>query len=540
MESKWPLMLIAFGLVFLLGLTISGLERKNVMKHWDKRRCEFAVMAAAGFFKEDDDSRSKTQFATDNFEFCMKSYVDKFMALLMAPISAMMSKQMDLTTGSMDMMNGLRQIAQTLYSELSKYVDMFYQRFNASVFEISRVVQYLRMAMRRITGTVMALLYSGITMFRGMINAIQFVIKVILIICAIMIAILIVLWFVLFPVIPLILSTLGAIVTTIFLLSAVISAQVADQANSSKKGFCFAKDTLVRVRCADGKECLREVQEIRVGDMLLSTHQEATDATDATDATAVTAVLEMDGLGVPLYDVEGILVSGSHLIKGTDGIWKSVCDDERARPVADTSNTLYCFNTTTHVIPVYSPCTRTAIPFRDWEEFSDEDEKGHYLWNYLILKLLNDHANYASWKDSLTVSTDVPLMSDTTKVKTTDGFVPLSQLRLGSKVLDGKGETQRVVGKVQGEASAHKKRIRGQWTTELFERDNGVWRKEQGTLVAGPDAVQGGNLITETGELVIWDDVENREKVIRDFTDIGYTTIHETYPLVASRLRIYE
>lgn len=501
------------------------------MKHWDKRRCEFAVMAAAGFFKEDADSRSKTKFAADNFEFCMRSYVDKFMALLMAPISAMMSKQMDLTAGSMDMMNGLRQMANTLYSELSTYVDSFYRRFNASVFEISRVVQYLQMAMRRITGTVMALLYSGITLFRGMINAIQFVIKVILIICAIMIAILIVLWFVLFPVIPLILSTLGAIVTTVFLLATVISAQVADQASSSKKGFCFAKDTLVRVRCADGKERLCMVQDIQIGDTLLCSSQEP---------TTVTAVLEMDGTDVPLYDVEGILVSGSHLIKGTDGIWKSVCDDERARPVADISVTLYCFNTTTHVIPVYSPRTQTALSFRDWEEFSDQDEKGHYLWNYLILKLLNEHANYATWKDSLTVSTDMPLMSDTTKVKTTDGFVPLSHLRLGSNVLDGKGESQKVVGKVQGEASAHKKYIREQWTTELFEQNNGGWRKARGTLVVGSDAVQGANLMTETGELVIWDELEKRERVIRDFTDIGYTTIHETYPLVASRLRIYE
>ena len=123
MESKWPLMLIAFGLVFLLGLTISGLESNNVIKHWDKRRCEFAVMAAAGFFKEDGDGRSKTRFAADNFEFCMKRYVDTFMSVLMATVSAIMIKQIYFKTGSMDMMNGLRQMANTLYSELSKYVE---------------------------------------------------------------------------------------------------------------------------------------------------------------------------------------------------------------------------------------------------------------------------------------------------------------------------------------------------------------------------------------------------------------------------------
>jgi hypothetical protein len=250
----------------------------------------------------------------------------------------------------------------------------------------------------------------------------------------------------------------------------------------------------------------------------------------------------MDGTDVPLYDVEGIIVSGSHLIKGLNGVWKSVCDDERASPITSISHTLYCFNTTTHVIPVYSPFTRTTLSFRDWEEFSDEDEKGHYLWNYLILTLLNENANYASWKDSLTISTNMPLMSGNTEVKTTEGFVPLSQLTLDShyRVVDRQGRPQRVVGKVRGEATVHKEDIREQWTTDMFELDKGAWRKGRGTLARGTGTVHGENVMTETGELVIWDSAEKREKVIRDFTDIGYTAIHETYPLVASRLRIYE
>jgi hypothetical protein len=316
-------------------------------------------------------------------------------------------------------------------------------------------------------------------------------------------------------------------------MASVISVQVANQASGSKKGFCFAKDTLVCIRGADGKDSLLAVQEIQVGDTLLSTCHEP---------TMVTAVLEMDGTDVPLYDVEGILVSGSHLIKGLNGVWKSVCDDERARPISSISHTLYCFNTTTHVIPVYSPFTRTTLSFRDWEEFSDEDEKGHYLWNYLILTLLNENANYASWKDSLTISTNMPLMSGNTEVKTTEGFVPLSQLTLDShyRVVDRQGRPQRVVGKVRGEATAHKEDIREQWTTDMFELDKGAWRKGRGTLARGTGTVHGENVMTETGELVIWDSAEKREKVIRDFTDIGYTAIHETYPLVASRLRIYE
>jgi hypothetical protein len=68
------------------------------------------------------------------------------------------------------------------------------RRFNASVYEMSRIMQYLRMAISRANAMVMSMLYSGITMFRGMLNTIQFVVKVILIICGIMLAIIIILY----------------------------------------------------------------------------------------------------------------------------------------------------------------------------------------------------------------------------------------------------------------------------------------------------------------------------------------------------------
>jgi hypothetical protein len=529
MESKWPFMLIAFGLVFLLGLVISSLERTNVMNNWENRRCDLPVMVAAAFFKQDSDPRSKTEFAKDNFNFCMKSYVDKFIAILAAPINAMLEKQVNLTGNSLNALNAIRVVATNLYTTFSTYMEQFYRRFNTSVFEISRIVQYFRMAMGRANAMVMSMLYSGITLFRGMLNAIQFVIKVILIVCAIMIAVIIVLWFVLFPVIPLIISTLGAIVTTVIALSMVISSQVADQANKSKGPFCFDQHTRITIIEEDGTRKQIPIKEIKVGSTL-------------SDGSKVTAVITMDGKNVPLYNVEGIRVSGSHLIKGTDGQWKSVCEDERAIPTQDTCEILYCLNTTSHNIPIDSTTQGTKAPllFRDWEEFAEHDIKGHYSWNFIVLKLLNKYSSYSKWKDSLTISTEVPLLSPNMKVKTANGYVEVSKLVIGvTHVLDKDGKPQRVLGVVSGEAGKGKT-INGTWHTELFEWEQGVWRKGHSTVIDGIHDMIGQNLITESGEFVIWDERNKTDKVVRDFTDIGHHTIHETYPLVASRLRIYE
>jgi hypothetical protein len=346
-----------------------------------------------------------------------------------------------------------------------------------------------------------------------------------------MIAVIIVLWFVLFPVIPLVISTLGAIVTTVAALSFVISSQVAEQANKSKGPFCFDENTKITVIDEQGIEKCIPIKDSKIGYTFK-------------DGSKITAIITMDGMNVPLYEVEGIRVSGSHLIKGTDGLWKSVCEDERAIPTSETSAILYCLNTTSHNIPIESPIsqihTHNPILFRDWEEFAEEDSKGHYSWNYIVLKILNNYSSYSKWKDSLTVSTEVPLLSPNMKVKTTSGYIELSKLAIGiTELVDKQGKLQRVLGIVKGEGGKGLDTA-NTWHTELFEWNNGVWTKGQSTVVGGSNSMIGQNIITETGEFVIWDDKTQTDKVIRDFTDIGHQTIHETYPLVASRLRIYE
>jgi hypothetical protein len=126
MESKWPFILITFGLIFALGLTIASLEKTGVMNNWDSRRCDLPVMAAAMFFKPDSDPRTSTKFTQDNFNFCMKSYIDKFMNILMAPINALFGKQVGLAGSAIDMVNTVRKIAASMYEAFSQYINKFY------------------------------------------------------------------------------------------------------------------------------------------------------------------------------------------------------------------------------------------------------------------------------------------------------------------------------------------------------------------------------------------------------------------------------
>jgi hypothetical protein len=146
--------------------------------------------------------------------------------------------------------------------------------------------------------------------------------------------------------------------------------------------------------------------------------------------------------------------------------------------------------------------------------------------------------------------TDIPLMAPELLVKTRVGFLPVSFFtipREGSRVsfgwvLDRHGNEQRVLGFIRGEVEEYEldELDNHLWNTELYEEHDGVWIKGTTTGLkptTGHKGLQGIHLITETGEWILWDEKEKKEKIIRDFTEVGYDSIHHTYPFVSSRLR---
>ena len=531
MEAKWPFMLIVFGLLVALGFTIATLDKTSVMKNWNSRRCELPIITAASFFKPDSDPRTSSAFAKDNFNFCMTTFVQSFLALIMTPINALFSKHVGATNIAMEIVGTVRTLAQRMYNALLSYLDKYFRSFKTSIFEMSRIVQYLRMAVNRANAMAVSMLYSGMAMFRGIINTIQFIIKVILTVCTIMLVIIILLFFILFPVIPIIMSTLGAIIATVIGLSMVMSSDIAGDANKKKSGFCFAEYTPILVK-RDNSIHTVTVKDIKIGDEL------------AHDCGKVTAVIKMDGRGIQLYELDGMYLSGTHLVKGLDGIWKSVANDIRSVKTTNESPILYCFNTTSNNIPLDSRVNGnpSVLLCRDWEEIGNDDEKGQYLWNFLISQKLNKNKIYTSWKDNLKPAVNVAVVSGDTLVKTSEGFKPITEIGLLSNVLDRYGNLQCVKGVVSAEVVTSTN-VHRTWRSEMYElEDDAVWIKGTSTVPVSRRNKnnKGYTLITENGDFILWDAQNKKEICVRDFTEIGYQCIHETYSFVESRLRITE
>lgn len=528
MTEKWPFFLLTFLLLFGLGITIANLERNQVVAQWSDRRCEIPVIMAASFFRPASDPRTDSDFAKDNFDFCLKSTVEKFISMFMVPIQTLFGKQVNVTGDAINMVDTIRKIATSMYTSFFSYMDRYFTKFNMAVFEMSRITQHLKMAMGRLNGIAVSMIYAGISLFRGIMNFIQAVIRVVLIICGIMLAIIIILWFILFPVIPVILATLGAIVTAVMVFTGILSSELSSDAQGKMGGFCFAEGTMVHVVSREGHIIQKKVEDIQLGDQL------------ADQCGEITALIHMKGSDIPLYNLNGICVSGSHLVMGTDGLWKSVADDERAVKIDRISPIIYCFNTTSNNIPIVS-VDGSIILFRDWEELGNTDTKGQFIWNYMVSSMLHSNAKYNDWKHNIRPHCEDALMGPNVLIKTANGFVPMHTIHFGS-VLDRHGKSQAVLGCIK-ESLWNAKQEDGTWHTERYEyqpknEKDGTWVKSIHSVQPGTETLIGYALITESGEYIIWDDKEQKEKIIRDFTEVGYQDIHKTYEFLEARLRM--
>jgi hypothetical protein len=496
----WPILILTIGLTAWIGYSFVSLERDTVMKNWDTLRCNPLMMFAAPFVKPDADPRTESKFAGDNFSYCIKTAAQSALAVALAPFTALFGQQLSVGEMFGQIMNGLRAFIKALYDAFLSFIEPFLKRFMAVTYQAGIVTQHLRSAFQRVNAVMVSFIFIGLSAFQGLQNFIDTVINIILIICGIMLAIIIILFFILFPFIPL-------IITVLTLIAAVAVGSAASVAADMKGGFCFSPETQILLKSGESKP----ISELRVGDEL-----------DPVAGT-VEGILVLEATSTPLYDLEGIHVSGTHLVQDEEGGWRSVATDRRAVRLHTTMPRLYCLNTTRRIIPVRSPVTKSVQLFRDWEEIDDDDVEGQQGWDLLIRSMLG-------MKAPTDPNNTFCLMSPATLLRTTraDSLVRLEEIVLGDFVEYAPNQFTRVLGLVEGRIGCAATPSEP-WIAACIQWKGGEWTRST-TLAPGESMCTGRHLITESGTFL------TNQGLVRDFTEVGYDRIHETYPFVASRL----
>jgi hypothetical protein len=486
--------------MFYTAYTYVNMERSTIMANWAENRCGPFVMAGAYYLKPESNSETPSEFAAANFQFCLKQLVQNAMAIVMTPISSVMNEQTQSVNGVMTALNRIKEILATMMKQFMSYFAPLFKTFNDITYQIGIVFQKLKSAFQKANAMLLSTVFIGLSFIATMNSVINLTIKVIFIILDIMIALLIILFFVLWPLIPLL------IIPVILAISQLGGAR-GNTAMSKRSFFCFVPETPVVLE--DGTIC--RIDEITLGSRLQS-------------GSTVEGILVLDGTDTSLFDLEGIHVSGSHLVKGKEG-WHSVAEDTRAKAVDFRVPRLYCLNTSDRIIPIQN-ATGTTVQFRDWEEIDADDEEGMEGWERLVSHLLGKVTSAKGEVDGTFCLMD-PMM----RVPTSQGIKPIQDLRIGDQIELSYNNPTRVIGLVKG-------RVRGRgtldWMSSCIKKISTETYVRQTTLIESTDLIEGYHVITESGRLLVYPRAQMVE--LRDFTEVGVDQIDRTYSFVAKRL----
>lgn len=486
-------------LMFGISYAVVSLDIAAVRENWSNRRCEPAVILTGWLYKPANTSTDASEFAFDNFSFCMNRIVDSVLNKAFAPIFGMFKQSLSATDQIQSSTNALKGAAKKMTNSSMGLFQSMFNQFDWITMAIQRSMIRFSAAMGRISGIFTATLFAGLSGIVALDNAKKFIIKVCIIILSVLTAIFILLIFVLFPFVPVILTTIGV------LTAAGAGAAVGGMADT----FCVPPGTLVKV-----EHGWRPVEQLSPGDNL-------------DDSTIIEGMLQADGSRSQFVRIHDVIVSAGHLVWDINTQqWCAAEDHTNAILLSTTFPIVYCLNTTSHTWRIRSPYNSEELLLRDWEELP-ADKGAVQEWETWINSILQAPSF------SLAEEPVRGLLGPEVLVRTrTRGPQKIKYLQLGEEIRTLYDKTSawtriRAIVHDISENTPIEGANQGCW---IYHESLNKWSHPSPALEQ-KESKEGYHIITEAGTFVA-----ESIGLLRDFTEVGLHELDQFRPSILKKL----
>jgi len=493
---------IVFSGIFSFILVYMDIE--SIKQNWDVRRCELPVMVTAGLYKPAYYTKTATDFASENFNYCGRKIADDVIRIGMAPYYAIAEQQTKSQGAAAGPMNNIRGALAKARNQFSDYLGLQYKKYESIIAEVRKLYTHFKFAIGRVQAIVYTLIYTMIAMFKTVMNTMKFTIGALKVFLGILMALMIILFFVVSPFMAIV---TGAMIA--------ISAAGLSGVEGADDAMCCDPDAMVRM--ADGST--KRLGSIQLGDVLLSTNSR--------EPNRVEGLLVTDARNTTLVSIHGVKMSQSHRVYyNTTWLLAKDHPDAVHLPSTESLSTLICLNTTLHEVPLIGLGVNTQVLVSDWEEVSSL--QGQKAWiDWINLNLNGAHLEVRTYP------TTVPLVSETVEVVSeTRGSIPISSVTLGECIQSKERFTAVKAiyhGCIQTNAESPEWISDGVWMKHPVMED---WKLVQGLKKDETSFkyIHGTYLITEDGDFIL--KYAGDQHLVRDFTEIGLDKIDQSYEMV--------
>jgi hypothetical protein len=324
--------------------------KEAIAANWNTERCKPQNIPFAGFINKPD-GKTAFQYTNENFQYCVQSILTNVTGFALEPVQFMLSSITNVFKGLMDSLQNIRDTFNKLRNNFKVFAEDILHRVLNIIVPLQQMIIAVVDSFQKIQGILTGSLYTMLGSYYTLKALLGAILEMIIKILLVMVIIIVGLWIMPFtwPAATAMTAVFLGLSVPLAIIVYFMSEVMHIQTSAIPKLRCFDKNTILKL--VDGSQ--KKIEDIDVGDKLESSGE-------------VTAVIKVAAKGLKMYNINGTIVSESHVIK-YKGEWIFSNKHPDAKLIANYKEPfLYCLNTTSKKIIVNN------LEYTDWDEIYDE------------------------------------------------------------------------------------------------------------------------------------------------------------------------
>jgi len=354
--------------------------KESIAANWTTERCKPQNIPFAGFINKPE-NKTSFEYTNENFQYCIQSILTNITGYALEPFQYILSSITSIFQGLMDSLQQIREVFNKLRNNFKYFAEDVLHRILNIIVPLQQMIIAVIDTFQKIQGILTSSLYTMLGSYYTLKALLGAILEVVIKILLVMVILIVALWILPFtwPAATAMTAVFLGISIPLAIIVYFMSEVMHIEAAAIPKLRCFDKNVILELE--NGNKCF--IKDIKLGDKLKH-------------SGTVTAIIKIPSDKLKMYNINGIVVSESHILK-YNGQWIYSNKHPHAELIDNyTDQTLYCLNTTSKTILINN------IEFTDWDEIYDSNLE-HILNHFKInnKQLLHKYTNKGFSGDSI-------------------------------------------------------------------------------------------------------------------------------------------
>ena len=322
--------------------------KEDIANDWVNQRCKPQNILFAGFITHPEGTTA-LQYTSDNFQYCVQDILKNISGYALQPFQFIIKTLTQIFT---QLSNSIQQTRETI-NKLRNGIKDFSQDILNRILNVMIPIQKMFIALmdtfQKIQGVMTNTLYTMLGSYYTLQALMGAILELIVKMLVVLVVIIVGLWVLPFTY-PAAASMTAVFISIAVPLSIIIyfmTEVLHIKSSAIPKLRCFDENTVIPI--LNGHKVY--IKDINVGDKL-------------EDGSYITAKIKVTSENLRIYNLNGIIVSESHLVNYNDK-WIRVYEHPNAFRINYNKQFLYCLNTSNKIISLNNTL------FSDWDEINN-------------------------------------------------------------------------------------------------------------------------------------------------------------------------